>query len=220
VRRLFASALLFAGCQFTVSGVASDSATGGGNGGDLAGADLSMVDPMDMSMADAPPMFDLVPPADLQPPFTPSHVSAVDLTLGTGDVMPASSINTDGTSLQIDGASPPAGAVFFIEAGKYAVLAVRNFTIASGVTVRVSGAYPLVVVASGSINIAGTLDASGKKAGAGAGGGAPGLGPSPGVAGNHNTDADSGGSGAGYAAKGGDSGDDTGCPMNNNATGV
>jgi hypothetical protein len=220
VRRLLLSAVLFAGCQFTVSGLAIDSPGGGGDMAQPVTGDLSGADLLDLSIPDAPPVYDLVPPADLAPPFTPSHISPVDLTIGTGDVSPTSTINTDGTVLQIDGAGPPPGTTFFLEAGKYAVLAVRNFTVASGKTVRVTGAYPLIVVASGSITIDGTLDAGGKTNAPGPGGSTPGMGSGAGTTGAHSVNADSGGSGAGYAVKGGDSGDDTGCPMNKNALGV
>lgn len=103
-----------------------------------------------------------------------------------------------------------------------------NFTIASGVTVTVTGNTPLVIRATGTVNILGTLDASGKPgtnavtfmnggvggAGvAGGGNGADGLftagqGPLPGTAGSGSGKGAaganwSGGSGGGHAVVGG-----------------
>ncbi len=145
---------------------------------------------------------------DAPRPFVPSHLTdsvplgAIRLQLGNATI--------DTTTLTIDGLVP-AGARFLTSpqpgGGDLAVLHVAALTISDGATVRVVGSRPLVIVASSTIDIEGTLDAGAKgdvagpggapaRTGAGLGGDAP----------DDGTNCDPGGGGGGFAQPGADGG--------------
>jgi hypothetical protein len=221
--------VLFAGCTFTVDGVAIDAGGGDLTGvifdltgaeqpiPDLAGIDLAGVDlagardfstPMDFTV---PPDFTTAA-ADMTPPVVPTHIAPGDLTLSNTDVTVQTSIDTD--SFMVDGAPAPAGTMFFAENG-LSVFAVGSLTVPMGKTVRVTGNVPLVIAAGRGITITGTLDGSAHGVVPGAGGFTGGNGSAPGAVGKHNgmmgALCDSGGSGAAYGGKGGNSGSASGC---------
>jgi len=99
-----------------------------------------------------------------------------------------------------------------LQGGEVAVLHVASLTIAQGAVVRVIGTRPLIVVASGAIEILGIVDASGKQSIPGAGGASPGAGAAPGITGIHfGTYSDTGGGGGGFGAAGAAGGAITSC---------
>ena len=184
MRWMFLSVFLASsGCLFNVDGLKSEvpGPPGGGNTSsnlaDGTPSDLAGTSGDDMGIA-APPDQGPVPP-DLSPPFTPTHVSPGDFRLGTQPLTVTKSIETDPNGLMIDGAPAPPGVSFAVE-NNLAVLAVSQFNIDAGVTVRVFGALPLVVVSGSTITIAGNIDAGGHANAPGAGGSAPGAGTSAG----------------------------------------
>ena len=84
-----------------------------------------------------------------------------------------------------------------------ALLYLADWTVAEGVTVRVTGSRPLVVISSGNIELRGVIDAGGHGLVSGPGGVAAGLGPGAGHLGVHLPDLlDTGGGGAGHATEG------------------
>jgi hypothetical protein len=137
-------------------------------------------------------------------------VSNVDPTLldpAAGDVV----WDADGTRNTDDcvfGAKVPQTA-----GGEVCALSAGAVTISAAIDVV--GSLPLVIVASGPVDISGDIDASATRNNPGPGGGAggtiaasTGTGPSPGERGtNEATYADGGGSGGGYCGAGGDGGD-------------
>jgi hypothetical protein len=138
---------------------------------------------------------------------------------GTGLLgLTGGTLNT--TDLTIDGAAPPAGVTFDVweqdpDGPELAVLHVAALEIPSG-SVRVVGARPLVIIASGGIVIDGTLDVSAHGAEPGAGGAGPGDGDGAGDGGGHGSQTahDGGGGGAGFVtngASGGGGGVDGSC---------
>ncbi len=186
------------GCTFQVPG-----ATGSAGGGQDAAPDLTNgAPPIDLGDgADA----DLAtpPPATLQP----SHVAPHYLTDGTCDLTVASTIDT--ANRRVDGNAVPAGCMFVMdqESGglDVAVLAVKSFS--SPGTVSVTGNRGLVIVATTTINIAGTLDGSAKLGLAGPGGDPQGTGTGAGNHGLHaNPYSDAGGGGGSYGSAGGTGG--------------
>src|SRR6266566_2987638 len=118
MRWMFFSVFLASGgCLFTVDGVngASPDQSGGGNTIDLAGgapSDLAVAGD-DMAVSGSTDM--ATTPADLRPPFTPSHVSANDFQLGMQPLTVMTSIRTDSGNLLVDGAPVPSGVSFAIE---------------------------------------------------------------------------------------------------------
>ena len=84
-----------------------------------------------------------------------------------------------------------------------AVLYLADWTVAEGVTVRVTGSRPLVVISSGNIELRGVIDASGHGLEPGAGGDLATDGQGAGQDGVHvDSFLDSGGGGAGHATAG------------------
>ncbi len=135
---------------------------------------------------------------------------SLDLTL-TGSV----TITTSSATPTISGMTLASGTFDIrpqLQGGDVAVLHVARLTIAQGAVVRVIGTRPLIVVASGAIEILGIVDASGKQSLPGAGGSAPGEGAAPGVTGIHfGTYSDTGGGGGGFGAAGAAGGAITNC---------
>ena len=196
-------ALFATGCAFQLRGVDVELAEDGGPPmEDLATDDMASPPPDDLTGADLSGVDLAMPPGDLPPAFTVTHVPQHYLTDGTCDLTVATSIDT--SALKVDGAAVPAGCTFTTEIVdgtlEVAVLAVRSLT---ATDITVGGTRPLVVVAGTSIAL-GKLDASGKLAVPGPGGYGPALGPGAGGNGQHaGSFADSGGGGAGYATVGG-----------------
>ena len=146
---------------------------------------------------------DLAVPPDLGVPFIPTRVTPSALHQGTADLIVNASINTQ--SLLVDGQVVPAG-TSFNNNGSYSTLIVRNLLVQN--TVKVSGLYPLIVVASESITITGLLDGTANGAVPGAGGYVGSHGNGSGKDGT-GSGQDVGGGGAGYQFTGGASGFET-----------
>lgn len=126
---------------------------------------------------------------------------------GTGDVSIQSSMTINTTDLSI-GSTLPAGVTFTAvvqtTGPEVAVLHVRTFTIGAPAVVRVIGLRPLIVIASGKIEIVGILDAGAQRDTPGAGGYAIDAGPGKGGPGTHaGSFRDSGGGGGGFGTPGG-----------------
>lgn len=199
--------VLASGCVFHVAGIDSGGSSTD-DGGGMAGEDLAgnVIPGGGEDLATPPGPVDMATtPPDLQPlPLGLSHVPQHYLTDGTCELTVNTSIDT--TARTVDGASVPAGCMFVTdsEAGglNVAVLVVHSLTVPAG-TVSVTGNVPLVVVAGTTINVAGVLDGSAKKATAGPGGGAPTVGAGKGPDGVHaDPYSDAGGNGGSYGTAG------------------
>jgi hypothetical protein len=190
-----ATLLTFGACEFT------HGTLGGGPGGD-GGVDRDGSQPTDGS-------------GDPGAPFEPLHVPPGGAAPGTGDLELTAAVDT--TALSIGGSTTmPAGVTFDswpqASGPALAVLHVRSLSVPATATVRVTGSRAFVVVASGTISIAGTLNANGQRDVPGPGGSAPDAGAGKGNPGLHvQTFRDSGGSGAGFVTAGGTGGRVTGC---------
>jgi len=228
---VLALAVLLVGCQFNEGGIAStddggltpDAAVADGAAvADAQVTDARVTDASDVdapSIDAAPPVPDAAVPDAAVPdanvpdagpgpivedvvhlPVGAEFSDHGNLVLGTGI------INT--TNLTIGGAAPPADVTFDTVAQdpsgpELAVLHVETLTISGGATVTVRGARPLVIVASGTIVIAGTLDSGAERDIPGAGGSGAGAGMGAGSDGEHRGSfSDSGGGGAGYGTAG------------------
>ena len=186
-------ALHAAACSFTPSGAPDDAAP------EPDAADDPDATPIDDADVDAAPH-------DI------AHVAGPDETLGTDDLALTADTTIDTTALEIAGVTLPAGVTLAASAQdgggtELAILRVRAFSIAGGITVRATGTRPLVVLAE-TIAIDGVLDAGARRGVPGAGGAPPRMGAGRGVDGERSgAYADSGGGGGGFGqagAKGGD----------------
>jgi hypothetical protein len=154
--------------------------------------------------------------------FAPAHLTSADGQPGSQVViLDGNTITIDTTTLTISGTTLQAGefdarAQLVAGAPQVAVLHVQSLKVTAGTHVSISGTRPLIVVASGKIEIFGVLDAGAHGITPGAGGNAPGAGEAPGLHGNHSTTGgttDSGGGGGGYGELGGAGGDIEGCTL-------
>jgi hypothetical protein len=162
---------------------------------------------------DATPGVDATVPPDGPPPFPPLpgnvvHVPEEGWFGGDAAVVWSANVTIDTTALTLTG--PGTGGLTFEmrehdpPGSQIATLHLGDLTVASGVTVRVVGNRPLVVISSGSVTLSGVIDAGARDSIPGAGGGAPGQGTGPGAPGTHlpGQSNDSGGSGGGHATPG------------------
>jgi hypothetical protein len=144
--------------------------------------------------------------------FVPLHVPEGGRKPGTG-ALELGTITIDTTALSING-TLPAGVTFdsWPQTGgpELAVLHVSTLTVDAGATVHVVGARPLVVIASGAIEIDGRIDGSADHDVPGPGGALPGVGAGAGGSGMFSPSyRDGGGGGAGNAMPGAAGGDAT-----------
>jgi hypothetical protein len=196
VRLLLMCLLATNGCSFRVAGIDAPR----GLHLDLAVRDGSIINQtIDL----------LTPTSDMPSVLLVSHVPQHFLDDGICDLAPSVSIVTSTPQL-VDGHFVPSGCMYttYMEGGTLdvAVLAVKTLTIAANV--KVTGTRPLVVVASDSITITGTLDGGAKNTVPGPGGGVAGQGAGAGKDGTHaGTYNDSGGGGGGALAAGSKGGD-------------
>jgi hypothetical protein len=205
-RRLPAVALsILSACSFNPSSLAP------GSGGDAAA-------PVDTNPT--------APDADDRPP-TPRDVAHVpeDAWLASDtSVAWSADVAIDTTTLRISGPGVDGmpDLVFVTSphaphappGPELAILYLADWTVAEGVTVRVTGSRPLVVIASGNIELRGVIDAGAHGLVSGPGGAAAGLGQGAGQSGVHVDDfLDPGGGGAGHATEGarGGHGCEAGC---------
>ena len=171
-----------------------------------------LVSPYDLPLIKPP---DLTVPDGQTTPYGPANISSIwwaygngDLTIGSGQTV---SIDTSYTSSSLP---LPGGVGLFNDVdSKYTILTVEDLTVESGGTLEAHGTRPLVIAASGSVVIAGTvvLSAGGKTPGAGGGIGggraSAGSGCGGGGAGEFKLfDVDTGGAGASFGGKGGKGG--------------
>jgi len=149
--------------------------------------------------------------------FAPVHLTLADGQPGSTDLVLDGVGEIDTTNLLVSGHALVAGELDLkmqVAPGgsQVAVLHVRSLKVSAGANITVSGMFPLIVVASESIDIAGTLDASAHGTLAGPGGRGPGGGPGAGARGGHAiATTDTGGGGGGFGEVGGAGGDITGC---------
>jgi hypothetical protein len=179
------------GCGFTPS------ATGDGGGSSIdappgSGSDSSVLSP------------------------APEHLTNDDGQPGAMPLVLAGSVTIDTTNLTITGIATVMGEFDVRHQingnSEVAVLHVSALTVMPNAQVRVIGSRPLIVVASGAIEAAGTLDASARGSTPGAGGSASGMGSGSGARGAHNgTYSDTGGGGAGFGNNGAVGGAVIGC---------
>lgn len=133
----------------------------------------------------------------------PSNVAA-SLASATGDV-----VLTEATTIDTDACAAVGSATGRVvpqdsTASDVCLLEVGQFSVASGVTVSVIGARPLVVVAHGALRVDGLLDASSYAGGrTGAGSGTGGTAGGAGVSAPSGGPGDAGGGGGGFGAAGG-----------------
>lgn len=145
------------------------------------------------------------------------HLDPADGMPGGAPLTLTGDVTIDTTTLEITGASLPAGDAFDLRSQlggglDLAVLHVGALAVESGANVRVVGDHPLVIVAGGDVDIAGLLDAGARGPTPGAGGAA--MGDGAGTAGTHGSDdSDSGGGGGGYGEAGASGGAISGCPV-------
>ena len=193
---LLIASLLLPGCsRFDVSGDPN-----AGVGADGGGPSIDAQLPIDAIDTDA----SLFSAEDI------FHVPASAEYFGTADLsLNQPGIVIDTSQLTITGISVPDGVLFdsadHDPAGgpELALLHVRNLDLSGGVTVRVQGRRPLVVLARDTATIAGVLDGSANGPQAGPGGHDSGIGPAAGQAGEHeSTFRDGGGGGGGFGSEG------------------
>jgi hypothetical protein len=168
---------------------------------------------------DGSPPVDAGPPVDADPtapdarPAAPGdvvHVPENAWLTSDRDVEWDDDVTIDTSSLSISGpgvagmpdlmfvSSPQAP-----QGPELALLYLADWTVAEGVTVRVTGSRPLVVISSGDIELRGVIDAGARGGESGPGGFAAGLGEGAGQDGVHAPDSlDPGGGGAGHATDG------------------
>lgn len=209
-----AGAVVFLGaCRFDSGGIVfsndaavADADIGGPDGlVDLSDAEVccDAADP-----ADAPPPADAEWPTDIVEDIV--HVPEAAEFGGTADLGLWGNTTIDTDSLLIGGAMPPVGVIFDGASQEsdppgpaLAILHVRALTVEAGAVVRVTGARPLVIVATGPVAVLGLVDAAARRDQPGAGGAGPGGGAGVGGNGDHRgTYRDSGGGGAGYGTGG------------------
>jgi hypothetical protein len=195
--------LALSACTFSPSELSQ----GPGSGVDASGPVDSARPEVDATVPDATP----APDAPLPPPSDVVHVPEEGWSGGPTPVAWNDDVTIDTTELTLTGpgvAGGTEGIVLDVQeheppGSQIAVLHLGSLTVASGVTVRVVGDLPLVVLSSGSIRLEGVIDAGARRQSAGAGGAAPGQGRGAGMPGSHGGDSlDSGGGGAGHATAG------------------
>src|SRR5664279_2363165 len=191
--RIALACVCMLGCGFTPS------ATGDGGGS-------SSIDAPSGSGSDG----SVVPPP-------PEHLTNDDGQPGTMPLVLAGSVTINTGNLTILSSTTTVVADFDVRhqingGGEVAVLHVSALTVMANAQVRVIGSRPLIVVASGAIEVAGTLDAAARGVTPGAGGSASGMGSGFGARGAHNgTYSDTGGGGAGFGNIGAVGGAIIGC---------
>jgi hypothetical protein len=174
-------------------------------------------EPVDARAVDARPGVDAaadanVPP-DAAPPAVPRdvvHVPEDGWFGGDTAVVWNADVTIDTTALTLTGPGVAGGIDGIVfdtrpqEPGgpELAVMHLGDWTVSSGVTVRVVGNRPFVVVSSGDIVLEGVIDAGARGQAPGAGGAGPGQGDGAGGNGGHDDSQDSGGGGAGHATAG------------------
>lgn len=196
MRHLVVLAALHAvACSFTPSGAGDDDA--GDDGANDPDAGLA---------GDAGPD---AAPHDI------AHLVAADESLGSGDLAITADASLDTGALAIAGVTLPAGVELVAVAQdgggpELAVLRVRDFSIAAGVTLTATGSRPLVVIAE-SIAIDGALDAGARRDMPGAGGSPAQMGAGRGADGvRDGSYADGGGGGGGFGQAGAKGGNGSG----------
>jgi hypothetical protein len=141
--RAAAFVVLLVGCSFTHGAVNDgDAGAGGEGGGGGGGGDGSGSGSGDL----------------------PLHLGSGDGTPGTAPLTLGGTVTIDTGALSITGASLPAGDSFDLRpqlggGPDLAVLHVSTLIVSSGANVRIVGTHPFVVVASGDVDLSGTLDA-------------------------------------------------------------
>ena len=185
---------------------------------------LDLLPPADLPPADLPPA-DL-PPADLPPVgFQPSNLAAgASLPALCATLSFAADGSVDTTLCEVAGVGCTGAALSQSTSGAPAVCVIRTagLSLAKGVTVKVKGDKPLLLLVEGDASIGGTLDAAGALDAPGPGGGAGGglnktskgyepvAGAGPGGGGTCSCDAadkdDCAGGGGGYGTAGADGG--------------
>jgi hypothetical protein len=143
-------------------------------------------------------------------------VTSMDVTDDSqlGDITFVSDFDIDGDSgaigpLRPPGMMGPVGGIDYEIRGNVAVFRFRSLTIGTGRKIRFRGSHPIALVATGSMTIAGDLDASAARSFAGPGGAVGGqaqmaaTGDGAGSAGEGNNGDASGGGGGGHGAIGG-----------------
>lgn len=200
-RRLSAMALaLLSACTFSPSPLEPSPGADGG------------------SPVDGTAPVDTLPDAPDSGPSIPQdivHVPEDAWLISEQDVVWAADVAIDTTALTIGGPGADGmPALMFVasphspEGPELALLYLADLTVAEGVTVRVTGSRPLVVIASGNIALGGVIDAGAHGAEPGPGGGGNGPGPGAGQSGLHQgAYLDPGGGGAGHATAGARGGD-------------
>lgn len=207
-------ALLFAlsacGFQISTNAASGDDGTGTGDDGGVANGDATQFPDSDlpdaMQLPDGGIAFDAL------------HVPTTGDVVGTQDLVFASNTTIDTGTLSI-GTPLPSGVTFDMwpqtSGGELAVLHVGRLLVPVGVTVRVIGSRPLVVISAGEIVVNGSIDVGARRDVPGAGGSGPGMGAGKGNdgqhAGNYN---DSGASGGSFGSVGGAGGSSTACASN------
>jgi hypothetical protein len=148
-------------------------------------------------------------PPDLTPPFAPSHVDSPPL--GSGTLAGVTRIDTTTLMLELmGGGMVPAGVTLTRDSHGYAVLATGSWLVDQDV--KVAGSAPLVVVATGDVNVLMTIHAEASYDQPGPGGAAPEMGDGKGGRGVEGSGAngdDSGGGGGSFGAMGGAGGSTT-----------
>lgn len=187
----------------------------------IVAPDLRRLGPEAEVDAAVPPVTDAFVPLGVDAPITaidtgpvttriaPSNVEAPLLDLGTRDLVIETAASFDTTACMASSAE--ARVLRQRDGSEVCALLVRNARITEGGALRVFGQRALVVLASGDVEIAGTLDVSarGPERGPGGGlGGTPatpsGSGGAPGIGGETNgIYADGGGGGGGLCSPGG-----------------
>jgi hypothetical protein len=197
-----------AACRFQPAGVTETD--GFGTGGNAQ--DSSVVEPGDMAtMVETPP--DLTTPVDMARPLSfPSHVGYHFLDDSQLDWVPTNGTIIDTGEMMLE---PQQAGVRMFAADEVVVMPLRSLTIGAGVTVRVVGIRPLIIVAGDSITIAagGFLDGGAHGGMPGPAGSLPGMAPAPGSAGGAGEVFSRGGTGGGggsYGAPGAPGGDNNG----------
>jgi hypothetical protein len=137
-------------------------------------------------------------------PFVPSHTTVM-FDSAVPDLIDPTAIDTDSLSIAFGGATkpPPAGIIFAVD-GSRAVLRVGALT--ASLDIKVVGARPLIIVASGTATVGGKIDAAGRLGSPGPGGSASSSGPGAGVDGSTAGGCNAGGGGASFGAIGGTGG--------------
>jgi hypothetical protein len=191
---------------------------------EAASGDAAFVDApvaIEAASSDAAPdatLIDAANEAGAPLPFQPSNVTldAITAQIPMAQTESVTSSCTVGTAMSNPGGDcfeSPIVAATQPDGSSVNLVVVQSLTVAAGVTVRVTGSVPLVIVALGDITLSGTLDAHSASLNVGPGGGVPadsdvlGVGPGGGSAGS--STAAIGGSGGSFCGLGGYGGGST-----------